>query len=382
MVKKLLIVLLVIIGLGVTALYLSGNQHIIQAVKNTYLVGQSGPSIDDFNLFSHRRIASAEHTKTLPMHSEKKQLSKQALRWLDSTQTATFLVVYRDSILAEHYFQDYVPAFLPNTFSVAKSMVSMCIGVLLREGKINGLDEPASTYIAELAEKGYDKITIRHLLQMSSGMGFDEDYKNPFGYQAKVYYGDQLRANTLAFDAIDEPGEKWFYAGGNTVLLALIVEAASGQKLAHYFAEKIWQPIGAEADAWWTIEDNGLERSSCCFYAITRDLARLGMLYQNGGKWNGRDIVSEQFVQESITPVAIPDRYGETAFQYGYQWWLGQFNGHQFYQAQGMLGQYIIVVPELELVIVRTGHHRSMEKQNGLPTDCYQYIAIANNLLS
>lgn len=379
--KKILLILLIVFGLLLSALYFTGNWHVIQAVKNTYLVGQKGPSIDDYRLFTHRRVAAA-NGKPLPSHSSKKQLPEGAYQWLDSMQTASFIVVHRDSILTENYFQDYDPAFQPNVFSAAKSLVSMSIGVLLKEGRIKSLEESAANYIPELAEKGYDHITIRHLLQMSSGIGFDENYKNPFGYQAKVYYGDNLRENTLAFDTTGQPGEEWFYAGGNTVLLALIVEAASGEKLANFFARKIWQPIGAEADAWWTVDKlDGLERSSCCFYAVSRDLARIGMLYLHGGNWKGREIIPEWYVQESITPVAIPDQHGETVLHYGYQWWLGNHKGDDFFQAQGMLGQYIIVVPKLDLVIVRTGHSRSDEKQNGLPADCYRYIQIAKSLL-
>ncbi len=378
--KKLLLFLLILIGIAVAALYFTGNFHVLQAVQKTYLIGQKGPSIDDFNHFTHHRVAAAPG-KPLPLHSNKSALPDADVQWLDSMETATFLVMHRDSVLAEHYFGDYDQTFTPNTFSSAKSLVSMSIGVLLRQDLIS-LEEPAAKYIPELAEKGYDDITIRHLLQMSSGIGFDEDYKNPFGYQAKVYYGDNLRENTLAFEPVNKPGEEWFYAGGNTVLLALIVESVSGKRLSHFFSENIWQKIGAESDAWWTVDaKDGIERSSCCFYAITRDLARLGMLYKNGGEWNGQELVPEWFVQESITPVMIPDSNGEPVMHYGYQWWLGDFEGKPFFQAQGMLGQYIIVVPDLDLVIVRTGHNRSADRKNGLPADTYKYIEIAKSLL-
>ncbi len=378
--KKLLLILLVFIGIAVATLYFTGNFHVLEAVQKTYLIGQKGPSIDDFNLFTHRRVAATPGV-ILPSHQKNIHLDDADIQWLDSIETATFLVIYKDSVLAEHYFNGYDQTFTPNTFSSAKSIVSMSIGVLLKQGRI-ALEDPAAKYIPEIADRGYSDITIRHLLQMSSGIGFDEDYKNPFGYQAKVYYGDNLRENTLAFEPSLKPGEEWSYAGGNTVLLSLIVESVSGKKISHFVSENIWQKIGAQSDAWWTLDaQDGIERSSCCFYATTRDLARLGMLYKNGGSWNGEELVPEWFVQESITPVMIPDKDGEPVMHYGYQWWLGDFDGKPFFQAQGMLGQYIIVVPGLDLVIVRTGHNRSSERIDGLPEDSYSYIEIAKSLL-
>lgn len=379
--KKLLLLLMLLVGVAVAALYLTGNEHVIVAVQKTYLKGQKGPSIDDYDLFTHRRIA-ATPGKSWPRSKLATALPSESEAWLSDTETATFMVIYRDSILTERYFEPYQADFMPNTFSAAKSFVSMSIGVLVKNGEIE-LSDRASAYIPEIADKKYPDITIRELLQMTSGIGFDENYKNPFGYQAKVYYGKDLKENTLAFDGENRPGTIWSYAGGNTVLLAMIVEQVSGQKLAHFFAENIWQPIGAQADAWWTVdaEHDGTERSSCCFYAITSDLARLGALYLHGGKWGNKQVVPQWFVKESVTPIETPDIDGKPVMHYGYQWWLGKHAGDEFYQAQGMLGQYIIVVPSKELVIVRTGHSRSDERTNGLPNDCYQYIEIAKNLL-
>lgn len=379
--KKLFLFVMLLVGIATAAIYLTGNEHVIVAVKKTYLKGQKGPSIDDFDLFNHRRIA-ATPGKDWPHSKLSTTLSSDDEAWLESIETATFMVIYQDSLLTEKYFEPYLADFLPNTFSAAKSLVSMSIGVLAEEGKID-LSDAASQYIPELKDKKYPGITIRELLQMVSGIGFDENYKNPFGYQAKVYYGKDLEKNTLAFDSELPPGEEWSYSGGNTVLLAMIVERVSGQKLAHFFAENIWQPIGAQADAWWTVDNemDGTERSSCCFYAITSDLARLGSLYLHGGKWGNKQVVPEWYVKESVTPIEIPDNQGVPVMHYGYQWWLGNHEGDDFFQAQGMLGQYIIAVPSKQLVIVRTGHTRSDERTNGLPNDCFRYIQIAKNLL-
>ncbi|TVR39417.1 MAG: class C beta-lactamase-related serine hydrolase [Cryomorphaceae bacterium] len=382
MIRRLFLGFLLLIILIASGLYFTGNGHVLVAVSKTYFVGQKGPSIDDFRLFDHRRI-EAPGGPSLPNHAAfNRPLSADDISYLESYGTAAYLVVHRDSVLTEHFFDEYSAQSYLNTFSMAKSFVSMAVGVLLREGMIKSLDEPASNYVPELAERNEHDVTIRHLLQMASGYGFDENYKNPLGYQARVYYGNQLREHTLAFGPEKPAGSEFYYAGGNTILLAMIVEAASGESLANFFSRHIWKAIGAEADAWWTTDKpHGMERSSCCFYAQVRDLARLGLLYMHGGEWKGKTVIPPDYVEASVSPIRIPDRYGETVMHYGFQWWLGNHNGTPFFQAQGMLGQYIIVVPDYELVVVRLGHQRSDEKLNHLPADAYQYINIAQQLM-
>jgi len=380
-IKRILFVLLILISLIAVLAMATGNGHFLVAVQKTYLSGQKGPSIDDFDKFTQRRVA-ANQAHSFPVSPKfKSELLDTEIDYLNSIKTASFVVLKNDSLLFEKYFEPYNEQSISNSFSMAKSFVSMAVGVALNKGLIKDIDAPASNYIPELKEKGMTDVTIRHLLQMSSGIDFDENYKNPFGYQAKVYYGGNLRQNTLAFDQLHTPGTRWEYLGGNTILLSLIIEKVSGQSLSNFFSENIWQKIEAESDAWWTIDSkHGIERASCCFYARARDFARLGQLYLNKGSWNGEQIIPEWFVEESITPVMINNKDGEPTQHYGYQWWLGNESGDPFFQAQGILGQYIIVVPTQNLVIVRTGHKRSETRVDLLPADLFEYIKIAKRL--
>jgi CubicO group peptidase (beta-lactamase class C family) len=380
-IKRILFVLLILISLVAVLAMATGNGHFLVAVQKTYLSGQTGPSINDFGMFTQRKVA-ANQGQAFPVSTKySADLTDDELNYLNSIETASLVVLKNDSLLFEKYFEPHNESDVTNSFSMAKSFVSMAVGVALSKGLIKDIDAPAANYIPELKEKGMTEVTIRHLLQMSSGIDFDENYKNPFGYQAKVYYGGNLRQNTLAFDQLHTPGTQWEYLGGSTILLSLIVEKVSGQSLSDFFAGNIWQKIGAESDAFWTIDSkNGIERASCCFYARARDFARLGQLYLNKGNWNGEQIIPEWFVEESIKPVLINNKDGEPTKHYGYQWWLGNEGGDSFFQAQGILGQYIIVVPNHDLVIVRTGHKRSDTRVNLLPADLYEYIKIAKRL--
>lgn len=373
--------LLILISLIAVVAMATGNGHFLVALQKTYLSGQTGPSIDDFDKFTQRRIA-ANQAQSIPVSTKfRNDLLDSETDYLNSIKTASFIVLKNDSLLFEKYFESYDSQSVTNSFSMAKSFVSMAVGVALQKGLLTDIDAPAANYIPELKEKGMTSVTIRHLLQMASGIDFDENYKNPFGYQAKVYYGGNLRQNTLVFDQLHAPGTQWEYLGGNTILLSLIIEKVSGQSLSNFFAENIWQKIGAESDAWWTIDSkHGIERASCCFYATARDFARLGQLYLDNGKWNGAQIIPEWFVQESIKPVMIKNKDGEPTKHYGYQWWLGNASGDPFFQSQGILGQYIIVVPNQNLVIVRTGHKRSDTRVDLLPADLFEYIKIAKRL--
>jgi len=380
-IKRIFFWLLVIISIAAIVAMATGNGHFLVALQKTYLSGQKGPSIDDFDKFNHRKVSHTNGVSLANARNFHADLSQSDLTYLKSLETASLLIIHNDSILLEKYFDEYNENSITNSFSMAKSFVSMAIGVALEKGLINGIDDPASKYIAELKDKGMNDVTIRHLLQMASGIDFDENYKNPFGYQAKVYYGGNLRENTLKFNQVKPAGSQWEYLGGNTILLAMIVEEVSKQKLSDFFAENIWQKIGAESDAWWTLDrKDGMERASCCFYATAKDFARLGQLYLNNGVWNDQQIIPDWYVKESLNPVQIPDKNGDTINHYGYQWWLGNFEGDSFFQAQGILGQYIIVVPNQNLVIVRTGKARSTERVDNLPADLFEYIKLAKRL--
>jgi CubicO group peptidase (beta-lactamase class C family) len=276
--------------------------------------------------------------------------------FLEKNKTVAFLVIKDDTIQYERYFKGYDRSSIVPSFSMAKSVTSILIGCAIDDGYISDVEEPVTSYIPELRENGFDKVTIKHLLQMTSGIKFNESYVNPFGDAATFYYGTNLRKNLACMKLKSEPGTAFLYQSGNTQLLGLVLERALKNKtVTTYLQEKLWTPLGMEYDASWSIDrkKDGLEKTFCCLNAVALDYAKIGRLYQNNGNWNGRQIVSEEWVRTSTT-AELKD--GSVA-RYQYQWWLISAEGD--YMAQGILGQYIYVHPGKNMVIVRLG------KKNG-----------------
>ena len=272
--------------------------------------------------------------------------------YLKNNKTVAFLIIRNDTIQYEKYFKGYDKESIVPSFSMAKSVTSILIGCAIDEGLIKSVEEPITNYIPELKKNGFEKVTIKHLLQMTSGIRFNESYINPFGDAASFYYGLNLRKEISKMKLQAEPGKKFAYASGNTQLLGLVLERALQNKtITQYLQEKIWTPLGMEYDASWSIDrkKNGLEKTFCCLNARARDYAKIGRLYQNKGNWNGKQIVSKQWVEES-TKLDISD--GSAAY-YQYQWWLPSPN--QDFMAEGILGQFVYVNPAKNLIIVRLG---------------------------
>lgn len=273
-------------------------------------------------------------------------------QFLEDQKTVAFLVIRNDSILYERYLNKYEEEDIVASFSMAKSVISILIGIAIDEGKILSVDEPVTNYIPELAANGFDKVTIKHLLQMTSGLDYNEGYFNPFGNVATFYYGTKLRKEVSKLKLKHEPGEKFEYLSGNTQILGLVLERAIKDKtISEYLEEKLWIPLEMEYDASWSIDrkKDGIEKAYCCLNARAKDFAKIGRLYLNKGNWNGKQIVSEEWVAAS-TKV---DRSEGSVNYYQYQWWLPSENGD--FMARGILGQYVYVYPDKDLVIVRLG---------------------------
>lgn len=272
--------------------------------------------------------------------------------YLEKNKTVAFLVIQNDTIKYEKYFNKYNQEDIVASFSMAKSILSILIGIAVDEGLIKSVDEPITNYIPELKKNNLEKVTIKHLLQMTSAIRFNESYFNPFGDAATYYYGRNLRKEILKLKLKSEPGKHFEYISGSSQVLGLVLERALKDKtISQYLQEKLWQPLGMEYDASWSIDKkkNGLEKTFCCLNARARDFAKIGRLYLNNGNWNGKQIVSERWVKES-TKIDTTD--GSSKY-YQYQWWLPSKSGD--FMAQGILGQYIYVNPSKKLIIVRLG---------------------------
>ncbi|MFK7755467.1 MAG: serine hydrolase domain-containing protein [Flavobacteriales bacterium] len=376
---KVLGTLVVIICLAALVAVITGNGYLIKGVSCTYLRGHSTAHIYDLSYFDAREVANAtaqpwtenEKLGAISLNAEEEAIHQQY-------RSAAFLVIENDEVLFEKYWGEHNEEAISNSFSMVKSVTALMIGIAHDEGLINSLDDPACDYIPELcnASEKNKAITVRDLLTMTSTINFDEHYGDPFGFMARATYGSDLKEVTYdeQFVAQKEPGTEWEYLGGNTLLLGFIVENVTGKTLSQYLSEKLWKPMGAEAPAQWALDsEGGHEKSYCCFHARARDYARFGKLLLQRGNWNGQQLVSQQFIDEMISPITAPDNKGVEADHYGYQIWLDNQNGEEIVNYRGMLGQYITVIPARDLIIVRLGHARG-ERDNHCPSDLKEWI--------
>jgi CubicO group peptidase (beta-lactamase class C family) len=316
--------------------------------------------INDYKKFPFRTIANDNSSfqfhqsaePVVPKEIKIKEGSQAFESYLEDNKTVAFLIIRNDSILYENYWYGYDQASIVPSFSMAKSVVSILIGCAIDEGLIASVSEPVTNYLPELRENGFESLTIEHLLQMTSGLHFNEGYANPFGDVATFYYGTNLRKAVARMKLETDPGTTFDYNSGSTQLLGLILERSlKGKTLSEYLEEKIWQPLQMEYDATWSIDrkKNGLEKTFCCLNARARDFAKIGRLYLNKGDWNGKRIVSENWVETSTSQ----DTTQGSVWYYQYQWWLPTQSGD--FMAEGILGQYVYVNPDKNLIIVRLG---------------------------
>lgn len=342
------------------------------------------PNIDDLDLFEYRVIenkARKEPWKTASDYNKKK-LTKRLRQKLEDNESVAFLVVKNDSILYEEYWDGYSAASFSNSFSMAKSIVSILIGIAVDEGKIKSIDDPVGNYLPEFKEGEKAEITIRHVLQMASGLSFQESYSTPFNNTTDAYYGKDLRKLINSLTVREKPGTVSRYKSGDTQLLEMLLVAATGNTLSEYASEKLWSRIGAEHEARWSLDHkNGDEKAYCCFYSNARDFARIGKLYLQGGIWNDSQVVSKEWIIQSLTPNMLLNEDGVKTDNYGLQWWIyTTIEGDKVYYARGILGQYIIMIPKKNMVVVRLGKKRNNEMINNHPTDVITFIEEAVNI--
>lgn len=368
--KKIVLFLFAFVALMYLVLVITGNTYLYKAIVYNYV------NIDDNDLFEQRVI---ETDNSSAWAFSKAYNSQPLAATLDSAlqayESVAFLIIKNDSIEFEKYWDGYGISSISNSFSMAKSIVSILIGIAIDDGFIKSLDQPIGDFIPEYSEGEKAKVTIRHLLMMASGLNWDESYGSAFSVTTKAYYGTDLFALVKDLEVEEEPGKVYRYKSGNTQLLAFILEKACGKKVSDYASEKLWIPLHAEKNAEWSLDhEDGMEKAYCCFYSTARDFARIGKLYSNNGNFNGTQVVSADYVTESIRPAPILTPEGQPINHYGLHWWLLNRKGYAVFYARGILGQYIISIPKLNLVVVRLGHKRSEVKENFHVIDVLLYI--------
>jgi len=322
--------------------------HNMEELFTTRSVPRSGPVWE---------IPRADHELNFTYRYQGKEYSPQ--QFLDRTFTNALLIAKDGRIVSEIYRNNTRESTRFIGWSMTKSLVSILIGCALQEGRIKSLDDPITQYLPELKGGGYDGASIRQIMQMRSGVDYEEryDFGNPGTAARNHEYA--LVQNAVRFaDAArtikrkNPPGEVWQYKTLDTAVLGWLVERVSGgSTLSSYMTQRLWEPLGTEADGFFIMDGPpgvGREFSGAGFNATLRDFARVGLMMLNEGKANGHQIVSPEWVRESTRPTGGPGP------GYGYQWWT--VAGSKAFQAVGLQGQFIYVDPESRTVIVKLSY--------------------------
>lgn len=344
---------------GIIALtYVLGYQHLFKGVWVTYLHGESSATIDDGKFFDNHYIITVNPT---PWQKDslynKKMLPKKMVENLQNTKTASFLVIKNGKLLHEEYWDGYKPTSETNSFSMAKTITVLLLGKAIDDGRIKNLDQKYSDFYENYAHVEFGKdLSLKNLASMQAGLNWNENYKNPLSPNAKAYYGNSLAEAVFLKGFKEKPGTKFEYQSGATQLLGFALRKAVNQPLASYLSAKIWKPLGMEQNATWSTDENGMEKSFCCIHSDARDFAKLGQLLLNNGKWNDLQILNANFIQQMTTPSP------QSNDAYGLGIWINNDAKYKHYYFWGLLGQYIIIVPEKQVVIVRTGNYENQPK--------------------
>jgi CubicO group peptidase (beta-lactamase class C family) len=374
-IKGFFLTLFALIALFTAYALISGKTYLFKAVWYNFA------GIDDYKIFKNDTVStSTAQPWPVSVNFNKVNSPDELNTLLKKLKTIAVVVIKNDSLVYEKYWDGYSDSSFSGSFSMAKSITSLLVGAAIKEGKINSVDDAVSQYLPEFKEGLAAKIKIRHLLTMSSGSNWDEAYANPFSVTTEAYYGSDLEKIASGVRIVKEPGTFHEYKSGDTELLGLIVEKATGKSLSQYAGEKLWQPLGAEHPALWSKDrKDGVNKAFCCFNSNARDFARIGQLMVDSGRWKGNAIIDRDYYLQSITPCKIPESSGLPCIDYGYQWWISPQDSHVFY-ARGILGQYIVVIPSKRTVIVRLGHKRSDLRVNGLREEVNALISWGMNM--
>ena len=295
--------------------------------------------------------------KPLPRDFTHNGTNYNTLKYIDSSYTQGFIWIQNDTIQYENYWRGQKADIKHISWSMSKSYVSALLGIAINEGYIKSINQTVDEYLPELKSSGYNGVKIKDVLQMASGIGFNEDYSDP-NADINVYWNGFVSGKSqdkFASTLINQrpPGTFNHYVSINTHVLAMIIVKATGRSLTDYLQDKIWKKIGTEYDAYWLVDGEGMEMALGGLNACLRDYAKLGRLYLNKGKYNGEQIIPAAWIESSVKATEahlIPRAKGEIG--YGYQWWI-PFGNEGEYMAIGIFNQYIYLNPTTKTIIVK-----------------------------
>lgn len=328
----------------------------------------------------HRSVKPYEFSRGTPMTLPKSFLNAglpdDTAAFLAATDTTGLLILKDDRVVFEQYWLGNGAATRWPAWSVSKSFTSALVGIAIRDGKIAGIEDAITKYVPELKGSAYDGVRIKDALQMSSGARWNEDYSdsqsdvNRFGRAFAL--GGSLDAFAATLVRGVPPGTFNRYNSMDAQVLGMILRRTTGKTQADYLEEKLWSPLGMESDAYWITDDKGVEFAAGGLIASLRDFAKLGLLYENGGRWHEVQIVPADWVHASVTPDAphlMPGKRAssDSAWGYGYQWWVPDDSGA--FSAVGIYNQFVYVNPAMHLVIAKTSANHTYGLRNDESSD-------------
>lgn len=313
--------------------------------------------------------------------------------FLKGSKTTGLLIIKKNKIVFEEYYLGNTPTTQNISWSMAKSFVSTMIGIAYDEGLIIDLDQAVETLAPQLKGTAYEGVTIKNVLEMSTGVAFNEDYGDFFSdinKWGRAFAWGSSQDEFVATLIREKPqGTYHHYVSIDTHVLSMVLREVTGQSLTDYMQEKLWNPLGMEFDGYWATDDQGTEVALCGLNATLRDYGKLGSLYLNKGFWNGQQIIPEAWVEASVNPSGphlLPGKNNPNSAHelgYGYQWWIPEGNEGEFL-AQGVYNQNIYVNPSKDLVIVKLSANDRFNQVDYLPSQWQVAMAfyrkISNNL--
>lgn len=351
----------------------AGLGYLGRAIKATYLAGHTTANIYDAK---HYDLRTMEPMNPIPLQQAtgaKAVVPEELRTFLEETESASLLILKNGEVVLEEYYNEHGAEVVGNSFSMAKSVITLLTQIAIQDGYIGSWDDPVTQWVPELpVPEGMSAPTLRHLSTMTSGLLTEENYKKPWAKLAKYYYGnDVVDATVTTPSGKYEPGTEWEYLSASTQLLTLALSRAVGESISSYANRELFSKVGFESTAYWHLDrEGGLELGFCCINATTHDFAKLGLFMQNYGKVNGQVVVDSTFIHESTHPFLVP--------QYGYSFWLYDFADRPIYAFRGLLGQLILVDQERDLVVVRTGQNPGKKMGHFWELDHVMYNALQN----
>lgn len=342
------------LALLIALAYSFGYDYLFKGIRETYLRGETGSSISDGTYFPSHIIAKGE---SRPWENDslynKKPLPRDLVEVLSQSKTVSFLVIKNGKLLHEEYWNGHSKTTKTNSFSMAKAVNVMLLGKAIEDQKIKGLNEKYSDFYKNYEHVGFGKdLTLGDLAKMEAGLDWKENYRNPFLPNAKAYYGRSLAEAVFLRGFKEKPGTQFEYQSGASQLLGFAIRRAVNKSIAEYASEKLWKPLGMEQNADWTVDENGMEKTFCCIQSNSRDYAKLGQLFLDDGKVGNQQIMNPTFLEVMRTPTKLSNGV------YGMGLWINNDATIKHYYFRGLYGQYIIIIPDKKMVVVRTGTYK------------------------